>query len=454
MKVVLKLLDADLGITWEFGEIPTALKKYLKYNPKTRLYHALPMHFYQIVNILEKLNVDFEVKFETNWMLENPLDTTRLELREYQVAAKNAWDDNNKRGVIVLPTGAGKTYVAMAMIAEEQVKTLVVVPTLTLVEQWRNKIKEVFNIDAGILTGEKKEIRDLTVSTYDSALNHYKLIRKQFGFMIFDEVHHLPATSYRKIAELSIAPMRLGLSATPERSDMLHEDLDELVGKVVYRIEPEDLKGKYLANFVLRRIIVDLLPDEREEYEKNWNLYMNYIKKRNLFFTSGRDFEKYLLKRLKWDREARLAIKAHHAARKISFNARNKITEVGKILEQHLDDKVIIFCEFIDMAEEVSSRFVIPLVTSKTPAKERKTYIASFCSGKYSKIVTGKVLDEGFDVSDANVAILISGSGTRRQFIQRLGRILRPKKEVAVMYEIVTRGTMELKASARRKKQE
>jgi superfamily II DNA or RNA helicase len=167
--------------------------------------------------------------------------------RPYQCAALEAWRAAEGRGVVVLPTGAGKTLVAELAIADRRCGTLVVTPTLDLVRQWHDRLAVAFGCPVGVVGGGEYDLRPLTVTTYDSAYLYMEHLGNRFGLLVFDECHHLPGASYALAARLALAPFRLGLTATPERSDGRDADLDALVGPVVYRQDIVDLSGDYLA---------------------------------------------------------------------------------------------------------------------------------------------------------------------------------------------------------------
>ncbi|MEM4500830.1 MAG: helicase-related protein, partial [Thermofilaceae archaeon] len=153
------------------------------------------------------------------------------------------------------------------------------------------------------------------------------------------------------------------------------------------------------------------------------------------------------------DLEAREALLAWYRARRMALHASSKLEILEDLLKRHRTDKVLIFAEHSDVVRVISTRFLIPEVTYKTPEEERKAVLAAFREGRVHAIVTSKVLEEGVDVPDANVAIILSGSGSRREFVQRLGRILRPKEgKRAVLYEVITSGTKEITISRRRQR--
>jgi superfamily II DNA or RNA helicase len=371
--------------------------------------------------------------------------------RGYQVEAVGAWADAGGRGVVVLPTGAGKTLVALLSIARFSVWTLVVVPTLDLLDQWRRAVVEHLGAPGehvGVFGGGKQQIAPITIMTYDSACIHTRELTR-FGLAVFDEVHHLPAASYRLAAEGMVAPYRLGLSATPERTDGLERDLRRLVGPVVYRRSARELAA-HLAPFREERIAIALGGAERQAYAAALGTYRAFVRRRRLRIESPEDFQRYVIWPSANDPEAREAMLAHREARRLAFNAAAKLQTVVALLERHCEERVIVFSEYNAVVEQVSRALLMPSITHKTPADERAAVLEGFRSGRFTKLVTGRVLNEGVDVPDASVAIVLSGSATRREYVQRLGRILRPKAGQAVLYELVSEETSEEHVTRRR----
>jgi len=356
-----------------------------------------------------------------------------------------------------MPTGAGKTFVALKAIAEMKQSTLIVVPTIDLLNQWHRNISShlgLSELQVGIWGGGQRHLRDITVMTYDSASLHASRICDRFSLLVFDEVHHLPAETFRRIAEESTAPMRLGLTATPERVDGLETDLEYLVGKVVFSISKEELERKsYVASFRQERVLVDLSPMERVEYERLWATYKKHLRA-VMAKTRSRRLNpiQVLVRRIRFDENARIALDAWRRARRIALEADSKIDEVERLLKRFRDRKVLIFSEYISIVNKIARKFGIPKITAQTSPTERKEILRRFKEGRITKLVSGKVLDEGVDVPDASVGIIVSGSSTKRQYIQRLGRILRPKEVQAVLVEIVSKRTTEMQASERRKR--
>ncbi|MHB8352686.1 MAG: DEAD/DEAH box helicase family protein [Thermoplasmata archaeon] len=384
----------------------------------------------------------------------DPLPAPRLEhaerLRPYQKEAVAAWRDGGRRGVIVLPTAAGKTHVALEAIREVAGATLVVVPTLDLVDQWVLKLAEVFGIDVGRLGGGVVDIRPIMVSTYDSALIRAETLGNRFQFLVVDEVHHLPSPQYRHIAEMYCAPARLGLTATYERADLLHVELEALMGGKLFELGYEELTD-YLAEFTLVKFKVELSPEEQEEYEAAHDTFVRYLRSKRMVLRGPWDFEAFI--RRSWNPEGREALLAWRRSRELAFNPRAKLEAVRTLLSRHRGARTLIFAEQTDQVYELGRQLLIPCLTYKTEEEERKELLRRFKEGTNSVLATSRVLDEGVDVPEASVAIVLSGSGSPRQFRQRLGRILRPREgKQAVLYEVLSRDTSEMGTAARRKR--
>ena len=378
--------------------------------------------------------------------------THAYDLRPYQTDAVTAWREAGDRGVVELPTGAGKTVVAIDAVAALGVPTLVVVPTIDLLEQWRRELETEFDVAVGQFGGGEQTQAPVTVSTYDSAYLRAADVGGDFGLVVFDEVHHLGGEGYRDAARLVAAPARLGLTATFERPDGAHEVIAELVGPKVYQAAVDDLAGEHLADYEIRRIEVALGPEEREAYEDAQGTFVDYLKRSNLSLTSGSDYRKLVL-RSGTDPEARAALLAKQRARRIMMNADAKVETLGRLLDRHRGDRVIVFTAHTDLVYRLSERYLLPAITSETGAAERRAILERFRDGTYSRVVAANVLDEGVDVPDANVAVVLAGSGSEREFTQRLGRILRPKSDGgrALLYEVVSQETAEERVADRRR---
>jgi superfamily II DNA or RNA helicase len=384
-----------------------------------------------------------------------PALASPYELRPYQQDALDAWETGGglpRRGCLELPTGSGKTVVAIAAIERCAIPTLVVVPTLDLLDQWRGELEREFDVPVGQFGGGEQREEVLTVSTYDSAYLKAEEIGDRFGLVVFDEVHHLGGEGYRDVARLLAAPARLGLTATFERPDDAHEVVADLVGPLVYRLSVDDLAGDHLAPYDVKRLAVELTPAERERYEAQQGTFTDYLARSDIRFTSGSDYQE-LVKRSGTDPAAREALLAKQRARRIMMGSQAKLDALEGILDDHRDDRVIVFTAHNALAYDIAERFLVPAITHHTGTSERRDVLGRFRDGTYSRVVSSNVLDEGVDVPDANVAVIVSGSGSEREFTQRLGRILRPKEDGgrALLYEIVARDTAEERVADRRR---
>jgi len=420
------------------------------WDERSKRLRAMALHYNDIVDYLKNSKVVFT---------DNVLDLipcpelhSNIILRDYQKQALDAWILNSKRGVIVLPTGSGKTVIGINAISLLNTPTIVVVPTLDLLDQWRSKLKEELKVDVGKLGGGEQEIKAITVSTYDSAYIHAARLGNKFGLIIFDEVHHLPAESFKQIAEIFAAPFRMGLTATYERDDGLHSELNRLIGGKVFEKKVKDLSGEHLSPFRLQKIAVELTAEEQNEYEHNQGIFTDYLRRCNITIRTPLDFQKIVIRSGR-DPNARKALLARNKARDIALNSVSKLEKFREILKKHADSRLFIFTEHNKLVHIISKEFLIPAITYRTVTKERGEILDRFRSGVYRAVVTSKVLDEGIDVPEADVGVILSGTGSGRAFIQRLGRILRKKEgKEAVLYEIVSADTSEINTAKRRNK--
>ena len=375
----------------------------------------------------------------------------RREPRPYQREALDAWRAQRGRGVVVLPTGAGKSYVAMMAIDDRRRSALVIAPTLDLVRQWYDNLRSAFGVEVGIVGGGEHRVLPLTVTTYDSAYLHMEHLGARFGLVVFDEVHHLPGETYALASQLSLAPFRLGLTATPERADGRELLLEELVGPTVYRQEIVEMSGDYLADYETVRIAIELSPDERERYEAARATYRSFVTAQGIRMGSKTGWSDFIM-RSTFSEEGRRAFAAYQEQRRLAFAASAKMETVEQLLFDHRDDRTILFTQDNATAFHISRQFLVPSITHQTKVRERSEILAALSSGSVRAVVTSKVLNEGVDVPDANVAVIVSGSGSVREHVQRLGRVLRKKKDKrAILYELVTQRTSEAFTSERRR---
>jgi superfamily II DNA or RNA helicase len=388
------------------------------------------------------------------------------ELRAEQQAAIAAWK-TTRRGLVVMPTGTGKTEVALAILRDTAVSTLVVAPVRDLMYQWHRRIAERLGYEAGIVGDSIYRVSPVSVTTYDSAFIHMERLGDRFGLLVFDECHHLPGAIRRDAARMSAAPWRLGLTATPERSDDGHEpsgnryhlasrggpqpsDYEWLIGPVVYELPLSAVRGGTLADYEVVRIPIYLSPTEQARY----NLLARHV-------------QRYMFERRKaqpdfnWQDlcadtgsspEARRALQAYRQKLAIEDRAEEKLRVLEDLFRLHAGSRTIVFAGSNAMAREISRRFLIPCLLSHCGKKERREVLSGLEDGSYPALVANQVLDEGVDLPSAKVAIVVGGKASTRQAKQRLGRILRKAgRQRATLYEVVCAGTNEERRSRRRR---
>ncbi|HWP46923.1 MAG TPA: DEAD/DEAH box helicase family protein [Candidatus Limnocylindrales bacterium] len=439
--LILKEVPASLPIPPEFI-----------FDNRVDKYRTQGYRYRWVVEYFKKNRISFE-----DWVpAYQKLQLTRrlqFDPHPFQREAIEAWKANKFLGIIELPTGAGKSYVAQMAIELTQRSTLVVVPTLDLMNQWYDLLGAAFGGNqVGLLGGGYYELNSLTVTTYDSATNHMERMGHRWGLIIFDECHHLPGPMYAHAAEMCIAPYRLALTATLERADGRHVLLEDLVGPVVYRKGIKDLAGAYLSDYEVKKITVHLSSEEQVEYTTARKEIDSFVREHGLSLSSIEGWKQFIIHSSRTP-EGRRAMLAYQTSRKISMGTSSKLRALESLLKQHARDRVIIFTADNETVYTISQTFLIPAITHQTDTKERKAILEAFNRGDYSVLVTSKVLNEGVNVPEANVAIILSGSGSVREHVQRLGRILRRREgKHATLYEVVTKGTVEERISQRRSK--
>jgi superfamily II DNA or RNA helicase len=387
-----------------------------------------------------------------------PLDLALHDPRQphaYQQAALEAWDRAGCRGSIVLPTGAGKTFVAIHAIHRANRSAVVVAPTIDLLHQWYARLANAFATAVGVYYGGEKHVLPLTVTTYHSAGDLIAEHGNAFKLIIFDEVHHLPAPSWGETALMSPSPFRLGLTATyPEAHEQTdgHWNLDDLIGPIVYTERIDDLVGEQLAEYRTERIRVDLTPAERAQYDADFVIYAGFFRARQLQRSHGAGWLRELMRLSAFDIEARRALLARQRILDLLAGAEGKLRTLDHLLGEHLTEQVLVFTDHNAAAYRIARRHLIPIITHETKAAERKRILDSFRSGEYRAIVTSRVLNEGVDVPEAKLAIVLGGTASAREYIQRLGRVLRKVgSRQAALVEVIARDTIEESQSQRRR---
>ncbi|MBN1247698.1 MAG: helicase-associated domain-containing protein [Anaerolineae bacterium] len=351
-------------------------------------------------------------------------------LRHYQQEAADIFYAKGQRyggsGVVVLPCGAGKTMVGMAAMAQMQCATLILTPSTVAARQWRTELLDKTDLheeDIGEYTGHAKEIRPVTLATYQiltyrrrkgAAFPHFGLFNERnWGLIIYDEVHLLPAPVFRITAEIQ-ARRRLGLTATLVREDGLEEDVFALIGPKKYDVPWKDLERQgWIATAECHEIRIPLCDDLRMVY----------------------------------------AVAESREKATIAANNPDKFPVLDTLLEKHREDSVMVIGTYLEQLKQIAKRTHAPLITGKTPVKRREELFRQLRGGEISTLIISKVGNFSIDLPDVNVAIQVSGTfGSRQEEAQRLGRILRPKRNglIAHFYTLISRDTREQEFAAKR----
>ena len=421
-----------------------------QWDGRARCHRAPALAYADVVRALRRQGVEYSDVARGYSELDFGLCVKR-EPRPFQTEALLAHRKGGSRGVVVLPTGAGKSHLALLVIDDRRRSTLVVAPTLDLVRQWYDLLRTSFGVEVGVVGGGSYELKPLTVTTYDSAYLHMQNFGARFGLVVFDECHHLPGDTYRMAAELCLAPYRLGLTATPERPDGKDGDLEHLIGPTLYRKDIVELSGEYLSDYETVRVEIELSAEERVEYAAERKLYIDFLRAQGIQMGRTSGWSDFIMRAAR-SSAGRRAFQGYLRQRELAFGASGKLRHLEHLLELHRAERTLIFTQDNATAYAVSRRFLIPAITHQTKVKERSEILQRFSSGEYGAVVTSKVLNEGVDVPEASVAVVVSGSGSVREHVQRLGRILRRKENKrAILYELVSKGTGEASTSERRR---
>lgn len=443
----------DRGTLLLDGFAPDELPADAVHDPRVGLPRVPAIRYAAIVLDLHRRGVPYQDDARAYEVLDRPHEADRTP-RDYQREAVDAWWAQGRRGVVVLPTGAGKSFVAELAIARAARSTLVVAPTIDLVGQWHDQLRRAFGEPIGLLGGGHHELAPITVSTYDSAWLHVDRWGQRFGLVVFDEVHHLPGASYAQAALGAIAPYRLGLTATFERPDGLHERVTDLLGPVVYRRTIPELAGEFLAPYATEVLEVHLSPEEREAYDAATACWRGFVEAEGIHLGGAQGWQSFLRAAGRSPR-GREAFRAWRRAREIVQAAPAKLRLLAELLRRHRDGRVLVFTNDNATVYTISRALLLPALTHRTDLRERRELLHAFASGELPVLVTSRVLNEGVDVPAADVAIVLSGTATVREHVQRLGRILRPQAgKRAVLYEIVAKETSEEATSRRRRQHE
>jgi superfamily II DNA or RNA helicase len=373
-----------------------------------------------------------------------------LELRPYQQAALAAWQTGGMNGILVLPTGSGKTRVACAAIRATGARTLCLAPTRALVQQWRGELGRFSGLQIGCFGDGQQELRPVTVATFESAFRHMAALGRHFELLVVDEVHHFGNGGRDEALELCAAPLRLGLTATGP-TGVAADRVDELVGPRIFELTVRDLAGRYLAELDLIVMRLALTCEERADYEREVGAF------RSLFARCGRlpqptDWGQFVRAAAE-SSEGRAALSAWRRARRLLGLTAGKRAAVAALLDQHRDHKVLIFTADNESAYAIAREQLIMPITCEIAKSEREHALERFKRGTLRALVSARVLNEGIDVPDAEVAIVVGGALGQREHVQRVGRLLRPAPgKRALVYELVTSATREVRQSAERRR--
>jgi superfamily II DNA or RNA helicase len=420
------------------------------FDPRTRTERAQGCQYRGIVEALIAKKIEYTDAAREYQGVPWTLTSDRVPF-PHQTEAVATWWKARARGVVVLPTGTGKTFVAMLAIQKAARPALVVTPTIDLLNQWHWELSKAFGGTVGLMGGGDYDIQPLTVTTYDSAYIHLERWGNRFGLLVFDECHHLPGPTYAMAALGSIAPYRLGLTATPERADGMESQYVQLIGPIVYRREIKELAGDFLAEYQTRRIYVTLSQDELARYQQAREIYKRFIADRNIAMGGPQGWQRFIFESSR-SKEGREAFQAYREQKRLERAAGSKLEKLAELLDHHSGDRILVFTADNATVYQIARQYLVPAITHQTKARERKTILERFHSGEYPVVVTSQVLNEGVDVPAANVGIVLSGTSTIRENVQRLGRLLRkqPGKQ-AILYEIIARDTSEEFSSDRRR---
>jgi len=378
-------------------------------------------------------------------------DWRRPELRPYQQEALTAWTEAGCRGVIVLPTGAGKTQVAIAAIAELGGPAIVLAPTRVLVEQWIARLGAYYTGGVGQISDGKVEPAAITVATLEGARRHMAAYGPRWELVVVDEAHHVGGGAADEALEFSPASARLGLTATPPPAGPGSDRLFDLVGPTVFSLSVQDLAGVWLAPYDVVTMELALDADEREEHDLLRRIYS--VVSRPFFEASPGAGWKDFVRHANRTQEGRTALAAWRRSRALLSLTRAKGRVVGELLARHRDRRALIFVADNQAAYGVARGHLVAPITCETSRPEREELLGAFARGELRALVSARVLDEGLDVPDADVGIVVGAGAGERQHVQRVGRLLRPGPgKRALVYELVTPSSFEVRDLTRRRR--
>lgn len=373
-----------------------------------------------------------------------------IELRPYQETALAAWELGRRRGIVALPTGSGKTRLALAVLRRTRLSALCLVPTRVLLDQWLREIRAVYRGPLGCYGDGVRQLAPLTVATFESAYRNMGQFGERFELLIVDEVHHFGNGLRDEALEMSVAAARLGLTATPPRDAGVVARLAELMGPIIFELAVADLAGGFLASFDTIILYLDLTAEERSAYVSLARVFRRAYAgfHRMAPGASWTDFTCHAGR----TPEGRRALAAWRQMRQLLAFTNAKRGALGSLLGRHRDSRVLIFTADNETAYAIAREHLVMPLTCDIGRQERDDVLERFRSGDLRTLVSARVLNEGLDVPDADVAVIVGGALGEREHVQRVGRLLRPSEgKRAVINELLTRDTLEIGQAYRRR---
>ena len=423
---------------------------YLRWDSRVRAWRTEAINHLRLREDAAAYHLDLRDEAESFFDCPAALRSNVPPLRADQDAAVAAWERAGHRGVIVKPTGTGKTEIALAIIARHRVSALIVAPLRDLMYQWQRRIRQGLGVEAGVLGDGRREVWPITVTTYDSAWIHMKDIGNRYRLIIYDEAHHLPGLSLHESALDSLAPMRLGLTATPERADGRDRMLQELIGPTVFEESVSEARGRTLAHYSIIRVPIHLTDHEQAEVDRLSRRIRAYVAKRRRE-DGGFDWREDLVRLSRSDPTAKDILRSFHRRLALLHRSAEKLRVVEDILRLHPSDQCVVFTASNRMALDVSARFLIPALTSHSDKKERNAVLDLFAEGRLRALAACEVLNEGWDAPAVKVGIVLGGERGAREAVQRLGRLLRRSGgRSARLYEVVVEETSDVRRARER----
>jgi superfamily II DNA or RNA helicase len=419
------------------------------WDPRVALLRAPAHRYTDVVEALAARQLPFRDEARASDAPE-PAAWKELTLRHYQRAALLGWELCESRGLVVMPTGSGKTRVAIAAMADGSCRALCLVPTRALLEQWCAELRSHYRGPVGCLGDGQRTVEAVTVSTFESAYRLMPALGNRFDLLIVDEAHHFGVGGRDEALEMCLAPRRLGLTATPPEGMALSR-LTQLIGPIAYQIGVAELTGSYLADFELVVLPLGLNAEEREQYRRDDRLFVELNRQFKQLNRGGGWSE--LVAYAAQSPEGRAALAAWRRSRRLLGFTQGKARAVGGLLAKHRRSRVLVFTADNAAAYAIARQHLIMPITCDISRQERERALEAFRRGELRALVSSRVLNEGIDVPDADVAIIVGSTLGEREHVQRVGRLLRPVPgKRALVYELVTPATSEVwRAAARRR---